>query len=1094
MTKIELDGYGIVDVADDASVPLNFNIQNLLDASQTPSSFSKDITLIGSKNNNLVLGQAFDVNIVDSTFNVNKKVRCNVTQGGANVFSEAFFQLIKVTKGEMGRVTYVGRVKSNLMSFFTDIKDKVLEDLRITKPEDIHTLGINEVTSTFNRDYTGRWKYIPHYNQNNDRLFFISDFKPAVFAKTYWDEIHAQSGWDYEFDELAELHFDKLIIPTTNKYDPSLESVDAATFKTNPKEPPSRKYIGTYDGDSLSKSGVKGLETQNVFDYLFPIIQTDIINNPNGGWSAPNQEYTPTFFGNYTFEINFDYIFSVEFTNAAKLKTDPFTDTLVGEFYFDININGQSGLVRTQSVRRFWVDGQIYQPGSHQVGNVGNITLTAALELNSGDTITGIRLMYRQACGDSVGEPTAVGPGLEARWVGVTNEFLMREYNPTLSMENITMNLIPELNYNYGTTVVLDEFVPKGIKQRDFIKSIIDMYKLVVEVDELEDNKLIYKTRNKYYDEGSELNWTGKIDVSKDITLEWLQDKQSKELLLTYKGDDDIANAAYTGATGEIYGQYTYKFENEYNVGTNKVELIFSPTPFFFNEYANMYLSMIDGEGDYNIRLLYDGGMKTNATYRIIGEDGEPSQWLFNYPMVSHVDNPAQPGFDLNFFMAAYYMVNMPNMTENNLFNLYHRRFISQLSKGRIMTAFFNLTAVDILNFKLNSRIWIKDSWWNVNRIIDYNANGAELTKVELVTVDDGTSINPPRKRTFGYAGHVDVRTERVMGEMNRINNRRKNVIKVGSTVEVQGVGNTINDGFGGIVVGNNNNVNGSKSMVIGNGNTSTANGPKLVVGDDLDTTGSTADVVSNKIEGKENVTVGNVNMTPDGIGFYQDDGQGGTEFVSGFEFDQDGNIIIDEATPIEVGWPILDIEYTWSYQYPSQVATMLMRYTKNTRACWIYANHISMDLTTGITPTWKRITATTNVGHQMGYYDTATSGMIALHQAPAGFPFPPVPATFEFEYSVQFRGVSGNGAYDVGLLKHDPPSGTTNVVQGSIATTVAASNGLVDTITKTGIVQLAFSDIVAEGVSIGVKTVQGQSNPPDINLFGYSLKVKQIL
>lgn len=62
--------------------------------------------------------------------------------------------------------------------------------------------------------------------------------------------------------------------------------------------------------------------------------------------------------------------------------------------------------------------------------------------------------------------------------------------------------------------------------------------------------------------------------------------------------------------------------------------------------------------------------------------------------------------------------------------------WLSNKQKGKIMTAFFYLTPNDILNYDLSDRIFIIDSWWSINRIIDYNANGDQLTKVELISVD----------------------------------------------------------------------------------------------------------------------------------------------------------------------------------------------------------------------------------------------------------------------------------------------------------------------------------------------------------------------
>jgi len=97
-TQIQLEGFGKLTIKEGSSFPLNFNIQNLKEPDSTPSAYSKDIIIIGDNDANILLGQAFDVNISNSSFDINKKVSCNVIQNGSNVFENGFFQLINVEK------------------------------------------------------------------------------------------------------------------------------------------------------------------------------------------------------------------------------------------------------------------------------------------------------------------------------------------------------------------------------------------------------------------------------------------------------------------------------------------------------------------------------------------------------------------------------------------------------------------------------------------------------------------------------------------------------------------------------------------------------------------------------------------------------------------------------------------------------------------------------------------------------------------------------------------------------------------------------------------------------------------------------------
>ncbi|MHC5059358.1 MAG: hypothetical protein ACYTKD_32300, partial [Planctomycetota bacterium] len=60
-----------------------------------------------------------------------------------------------------------------------------------------------------------------------------------------------------------------------------------------------------------------------------------------------------------------------------------------------------------------------------------------------------------------------------------------------------------------------------------------------------------------------------------------------------------------------------------------------------------------------------------------------------------------------------------------------------------MLVAFFDLKEVDIQTLKLNDKIRIDNSWWHINRVIDYDANEHKLTKVELISVDEEIEFTP---------------------------------------------------------------------------------------------------------------------------------------------------------------------------------------------------------------------------------------------------------------------------------------------------------------------------------------------------------------
>jgi len=68
---------------------------------------------------------------------------------------------------------------------------------------------------------------------------------------------------------------------------------------------------------------------------------------------------------------------------------------------------------------------------------------------------------------------------------------------------------------------------------------------------------------------------------------------------------------------------------------------------------------------------------------------------------------------------------------------------MGQINSGKMLTAFFNLKESDIQPLELNDKIRIDNSWWNINKVIDYNANANQLTQVELISIDSEVNFMP---------------------------------------------------------------------------------------------------------------------------------------------------------------------------------------------------------------------------------------------------------------------------------------------------------------------------------------------------------------
>jgi hypothetical protein len=222
---------------------------------------------------------------------------------------------------------------------------------------------------------------------------------------------------------------------------------------------------------------------------------------------------------------------------------------------------------------------------------------------------------------------------------------------------------------------------------------------------------------------------------------------------------------------------------------------------------------MIGGTPKTNLRVLIHDGARSCEPYNIIdsvsitGYTGIPPTPIYTnvgelnvttYPMVHHMNDPFNASFDINFAICDFYYYPNIGLTNNNLFNVYWRRTVNQINRGKMLSAYFDLDEDDIQTLRLNDKIRIDNSWWNINRIQDYNANSRTLTKVELLSIDDELSLpkfKSPRPITIG---NIRVPVRFIVEQFYRNNNVN---LSEGSVI-VKGIGNVVNEGREGFVQG----------------------------------------------------------------------------------------------------------------------------------------------------------------------------------------------------------------------------------------------------------------------------------------------------
>jgi hypothetical protein len=122
-----------------------------------------------------------------------------------------------------------------------------------------------------------------------------------------------------------------------------------------------------------------------------------------------------------------------------------------------------------------------------------------------------------------------------------------------------------------------------------------------------------------------------------------------------------------------------------------------------------------------------------NVSKTSIGTDFFYKEAGNNYPDMKNFTH------SLDFYTPNEIYYNATYVTGSTIYNRYWKNYISDRYNinTKIFTGYFYLNPLDVLNFKFRDFILIDGSIYTVNKIIDFDLVNNELTKVELVKVND---------------------------------------------------------------------------------------------------------------------------------------------------------------------------------------------------------------------------------------------------------------------------------------------------------------------------------------------------------------------
>lgn len=695
------------DITEETVIPLTFVMADLRNPESRSGSYSKTIVLPGSKANNKILKHIFEINI-DNIFNPNKKVRAEIYQGGIRTFG-GYMQLLQINKIDYDTIEYEVALISEVKDLWSLMGDKYVRG-NTNKDDDIsfedlnHAWTQSNVTASWNTSGTSGFVYplIDYgFSTSGGTTFGVGNLFPAIFIKEYVNRIFTKYGFKYQSDFLNTDLFNRLLIPYANSTVPQVpqQTILEQTVRVSR----SNNYY-------LSEAAPNLIQFND--DSTPP--NTDISNLYN------NTTFTFKSPSSNTFNMTAGIYLRLRRPGAS---TPPSTAYPVRIYFY----NFTSGVKYGEQL--YWIQpwSWTYVPGENVfLAQVEFRSISASPTLTINDNV-GVRI----EC----------------------NEFAIADYiAPQLFIYSYLYVVRPNTNAGVGDMLSMTNCVPAKMKQKDLMNSLIKMFNLYVEVDKDEPTKYIIEPRDNYIDAGVTVDWSSKHDNSQQVEIIPMSDLDWKELLFTYKDDKDYLNNLYKSDANEVYGQQLLIMDNDFLKERKKIELIFAPTPlartqsnapvipWIYDLQSNNTKKMIEAVP----RVLYWKGVYP-ISFQLYTTLGSPTPYA-SYPFAAHMDDPFNPTLDINFGapQKVYYSHDAPIvLTDNNLFNAYYGRMIGEVvsKNAKMVRAYFKLNPMDIYNFRFNQKVFWRDAYYYVNKIVDYNANGVESTQVELIYINNEFSL-----------------------------------------------------------------------------------------------------------------------------------------------------------------------------------------------------------------------------------------------------------------------------------------------------------------------------------------------------------------
>jgi hypothetical protein len=660
-----------IDINESFSTLLTMSIDDIKDFGAKNTTFSKTIVLPGTKNNNKIFGNIFNINArndynlaqsnIGDNFNPAVSADAIIFADNMQVF-KGVFRILEIIV-EDGFIEYECAVFGELGGFVAALANKKIEELDFSAYDTAWNYA--NITASWNT-IAGAGLYFPLIDYGAASVlktdFEFNTFRPALYAKEILEKIISASGYTWDFPALSSALFNRLIVPHNQK---NLYRYDTTSFAATPNTltypvPGLVKFTTTTLGpfsvngsnDTFTYTGGAAITTNlsiQIYGEIFDPATTyfDISIRKNGT-ILNSQGYSTGYFP-YGFTAVLDV------SNVTINPSDP----------FDIYVVTDAGA----------------GIGYDITGGVINVALSVPGQVNVG-------------YGDTIAVNDAIPKGIFQREFFSTickmfNLYVFEDYETEKKLKVLPFVTFYEDATSVDWSLKVDRSKPMRIKPMSELNSRYYNYKFK------SDNDFFSENYRKKFNEGYG-------DYIFDTEYEFAKETTSVELI--------FANTVITKFNGKdkIFSSI-YKLSNSNNSEDRMDSVI-----------RIMQAKKITGVGTWNI-LNNGSSVGSLTTYGYAGHVDDPITPTFDLCFA--------PPQELNFQVANY----TANNLFNNYWSAYMAEITDKDS--RLLTCTMKLAFKDIYKIDFARLIWIDGVLYRLNKITDFNATNEDVCNVELLKI-----------------------------------------------------------------------------------------------------------------------------------------------------------------------------------------------------------------------------------------------------------------------------------------------------------------------------------------------------------------------